>query len=349
MIPKSFEQSFASNIKSNSWSSKNILTPREVSTYSNKKFLFNCSCGHEFESVLSSVSRGKWCPFCCSPPIRLCDNQECQSCFEKSFASSEKIKFWSKNNTLKPRDVFMYAHKKILFNCSCGHEFESSLCNVSSGKWCGYCSNRKLCTNDECQICFEKSFASSEKMQFWSNENKLRPRDVFKHSNIKRIFNCSCGNVFEKSLNHISNESWCPVCVNKTEKKIFQIIQRDYPEIKNQLTKNWCRNPETKRYLPFDFALENEKIIIELDGRQHFVLIPNRSSPEEQHQRDIYKMKCAEDNGYSVIRITQEDVLYDTFDWYKFLKESIETIIRKGTVETHYISLNGEYDSMFYK
>jgi hypothetical protein len=48
--------------------------------------------------------------------------------------------------------------------------------------------------------------------------------------------------------------------------------------------------------------------------------------------------QCAEQNGYSIIRITQEDVYSDTFDWCKMLKESIETIIQKKSVENHYIS-----------
>ena len=35
------------------------------------------------------------------------------------------------------------------------------------------------------------------------------------------------------------------------------------------------------------------KIIIELDGPQHFIQIMNWKSPEETRKGDIYKMKCA--------------------------------------------------------
>jgi hypothetical protein len=35
---------------------------------------------------------------------QLCDNLECKICFEKSFASHEKSKYWSdKNDCVKPR------------------------------------------------------------------------------------------------------------------------------------------------------------------------------------------------------------------------------------------------------
>ena len=43
-------------------------------------------------------------------------------------------------------------------------------------------------------------------------------------------------------------------------------------------------------------------------------------------RRDKYKMKQANDNGYSVIRILQEDVFYDTYQWLDELKTNIDYI-----------------------
>ena len=45
-------------------------------------------------------------------------------------------------------------------------------------------------------------------------------------------------------------------------------------------------------------------------------------------------MKCANDNGYSVIRLLQEDVFYDTYDWLEELRDNIEKI--KSTVLEKY-------------
>jgi hypothetical protein len=65
--------------------------------------------------------------------------------------------------------------------------------------------------------------------------------------------------------------------------------------------------------------------LIELDGRQRIVQVQNWSSPEETQTRDIYKMKLANNHGYSVIRIEQEDVWYNRNNWdieiYKHIKE----------------------------
>lgn len=43
--------------------------------------------------------------------------------FEKSFASHPKSEFWSIKNTMKPRELYKGSTKKIIFDCTCNHEF----------------------------------------------------------------------------------------------------------------------------------------------------------------------------------------------------------------------------------
>ncbi len=346
---KCFEKSFASHKKSEYWSNKNNIKPRDIYKSSDNSYLFNCNCGHEFEGVLSKISSDRWCPYCCKSSKILCNNKECKKCLERSFASNEKAQFWSEKNELKPREIIKGTSDKYIFNCTCGHEFEISLTKILIGRWCQYCCNppNKLCTNDDCKSCFEKSFASEEKVQHWSEQNKLKPREVFKCSGTKYLFNCNKNHTFEIALCKITDGRWCSICKNKTEEKLFQVLIIDYPNIKHQFKANWCKNPITNKYLPFDFVLETEKIIIELDGAQHFKQVSNWRSPEEQYERDSYKMECANNNGYSVIRITQEDVYDDTFDWYKSLKDSIESIIQSKDIENHFISYHDDYSNFY--
>jgi hypothetical protein len=40
-------------------------------------------------------------------------------------------------------------------------------------------------------------------------------------------------------------------------------------------------------------------------------------------------MKCANDNNYSVIRIIQDDVYNDKYDWLKELYKNIKNIIKE--------------------
>ena len=248
-------------------------------------------------------------------------------CFEKSFAPNPKSNYWSSKNEKKPREFFKSSVSKCLFDCGeCGHSIEISLNSITNMKsWCVFCANQKLCNNENCKLCFEKSFAQNPKSNYWSSKNEKSPLELFKSDNKKKyLFDCDkCFHEFESRLDHISTGSWCPKCINKTETKLYEIMIQIYPSIMTQFKQEWCKNI---RFLPFDFCIPEPKIIIELDGLQHFKQVMNWSPPEEQFERDRYKEKCANDNGYSTIRIIQEDVLNDKYDWCKELCEAIENI-----------------------
>ena len=113
-----------------------------------------------------------------------------------------------------------------------------------------------------------------------------------------------------------------------------------YTNIIHKYKVDWCKNIS---YLPFDFVLKLLKIIIELDGPQHFIQIMNWKSPEETRKGDIYKMECANENGYSIIRILQKDVYYNKYDWLSELINNIEKIIQEKIVQNIYMCKNDEY------
>jgi len=335
-----FERSFASFEKSKYWSNKNILNPRELIKYTADKFIFNCNiCNHEFESSLSNITQNKWCPYCSSS--KLCNDKNCNECFQKSFASHENVKYYSNQNKLKPREVFKNGDTVVTFNCICNHTFSCQIKHINIGGWCPYCCNppKKLCNDNNCNQCFNKSFASHKKSKYWSNKNELKSREVFLNCNSKFIFNCENGHEFFKALCY--KNSWCPYCVNKTEQKLYEQLSPYYNNLKQQYKVEWCKN---KTYLPFDFVLEEFKIIIELDGLQHFEQVSNWTSPEETQQNDKYKMKCANSNNFSVIRILQENVYDDTYDWLTELKTNIDKIKNENTIQNIYMCKNDEYN-----
>ena len=93
-ITNFFNKSFATSDKVKCWDSeKNKLKPKDVSLCSNKKFWFNCDkCSHSFNIRLDSVNNGIWCSYCANK--KLCDKEDCKICFDKSFASYDKAKYW---------------------------------------------------------------------------------------------------------------------------------------------------------------------------------------------------------------------------------------------------------------
>jgi hypothetical protein len=68
------------------------------------------------------------------------------------FSQHPRAIFWSERNLIKPNEVALNSHNKFWFDCECGHTFDIQLNNVNSGRWCSYCSNKKLCEpNKNCK------------------------------------------------------------------------------------------------------------------------------------------------------------------------------------------------------
>jgi very-short-patch-repair endonuclease len=141
---------------------------------------------------------------------------------------------------------------------------------------------------------------------------------------------------------HLNKKCGCPYCINKTEFKFFEKIKEIYTSIKRQYKVEWCKN---KTYMPYDFVIEELNIIIELDGEQHFKQISNWTSPDIQLKKDIYKMNCANNNGFSVIRILQIDVAKDNFDWVSEIQENILKIVTSKRQQNLFICKNNEYSN----
>lgn len=343
-----FNKSFASHEMASSWSIKNTFEPREIMKSSDKKAIFNClKCDHEFEACLYSIKKD-YCPYCSNQ--RLCTNDNCEICTTKSCASHEMAKRWSDKNTLKAREVFLQSNKKIKFNCpDCEHEYETTPSHYfNRGKSCSFCDNKQLCSNDGCQVCFNKSFASHEKANCWSSKNTINPRMVFKGSNSKYLFDCDkCKSEISIALYNVLAGFWCPYCKNKTEAKVLEFLRSTYDECKTQSRFEWCRYSKTNNIMPFDFELKikDHKILIELDGRQHFQQIANWNPPEDVQVKDVEKIRKAINTGYSIIHIYQEEVWKDIYDWKTILKQHIDLLILEEKSKVLFISKEDVYQS----
>ena len=333
---------------------RNRITPRYIFKSANKKYWFKCpTCEHSFESFLNNITKSKnqtWCPHCGDK--KLCENKDCSYCRNKSFASYEevvpgteikKVDCWdTERNIIFPRDVFKSANKKYWFKCSiCEHSFESTLSHITNSKnptWCPYCCfGQKICEDKDCSHCYNNSFASYDglvpgteikKVDCWDikKNNGITPRYVTKSSGKKYWFNChTCELSFESSLGHITSKTeprWCPHCRRKTERKLYKFLINLYGQNKIKKEKNfeWLKSKRK-----FDFFISFKKIIVELDGNQHFFEVKTwGSNPEEQQENDNNKTKLALENDYTVIRLYQPDVLFDKNNWEEKFSIALE-------------------------
>jgi very-short-patch-repair endonuclease len=247
-------------------------------------------------------------------------------CHNNSFKSHPKHIYWSKKNKKSPRQVIKYSKKEYIFDCTCKHEFETALANIT-GKdaWCGYCSTPTLylCDKEDCEQCYNNSFASISKSIYWSKKNKFKPRYVLKNSGKPFIFDCpECKNEYKAVLCSITNGEWCGCVKFKTEEKLYKFLTNECNlSVVRQKKFKWCKK---ENYLPFDFFIESLNILIELDGLSHFKQVANWTSPEISQERDRYKMDKIFEYGYSIIRIFQPDVWNDKNDWQANLLEFLK-------------------------
>ena len=204
--------------------------------------------------------------------------------------------------------------------------------------------NRKC----NCPKCIKNIVSNS--IEFIEKANIIH-EDKYDYSNVNYIKStipisiiCNKHGIFSQTPDlHINQKCGCPNCINKTEFKFFTKIKDFFPQIKRQFKVEWCKN---KLYLPFDFCIEEDKIIIEIDGQQHFKQISNWTSPEIQIERDIYKIKCANENGFSIIRLLQEDILKDNYDWIDEIKNSIIKIKDEKIIQNIFLCKNKKYENL---
>ena len=269
--------------------------------------------------------------------------------FKKSIAYThpEIAKQWHpiKNEELKPEQFSFGSEKEFWWicpkqtDCGCVHEYEMMICNKIKSD-CSFCCipRKKHCIHESIL------YTHSKLLEQWhpTKNGDLKP-EHFTYGSNENIwwFDEKCNHEWKTAITNRSNGSGCPYCVNKTEQKLYHVLISHYPQLKTQFKVDWCMN---NKQLPFDFVLEEYKIIIELDGLQHFEQVSNWQAPEETHLNDVYKMKCANENGYSVIRLLQTDVFYDTYDWLREVSENIEKIKLEKQLQNVYMCKNNEYE-----
>lgn len=342
-----YANSFASHEYAQHWIyEQNDKTPREIFKRCSTKYWFHCPvCEHDFKKAPKRITgKNNGCCYCNSHT--LCEEDNCEFCYNKSLASDPRVEQFRGNEHGKTARQIVKKGKEICtFECeTCKHFFSSKIGDViMNDRWCGYCDSKRWCEDKACEKCIALSFASHERARYIVDKSIDLTR-VRKGSIDKYEFKCEkCPYIFSKRLSDVIRGSWCPKCVNKTEKKLFDILNEMYEDTIFQKQFVWCKGPKNKVY-PFDFFIPSKQLIIELDGEQHFKDVPVwKKSCVEQKKRDVFKMTLANKYKYSIIRLLQPDVLADKNNWKNLLIEAIDEIDCADDIMNIYIGKNNIY------
>lgn len=205
------------------WSEKNLpLTPDKITFGSNKRVWWKGACGHEWETSVKARSKGEKCPICSG--ARVIEGINDLATLKPLLAQE-----WSKKNKLKPTEVSVASHKKIIWKCKHGHEWEASVkSRTVNGTGCPYCSHNKVLAgfND---LASQYPDIAAE----WSDRNlPLLPTMVTAFANSKAWWKCKdCGNEWHTLISTRSGGSRCPYCSGYTLLKGFNDLATTHPKL----------------------------------------------------------------------------------------------------------------------
>jgi very-short-patch-repair endonuclease len=298
-------------------------------------------CFHEWQTSIYHFLNDSKCPFCSNR--KLCEHMSIE------YTHPEIAREWHPTkNKISIKTISFGSNVKIWWLCSnkckygCLHEYISQpYCRINGEQNCPYCAIPKK------QFCKHESieYTHPNLINDWDfTKNKRKPSEFTFGTHQKVYWRCLTNkdhSYLQSITSRTTRGTGCTICKNKTEMQLNDFLQPRFSDLIHSFKQNWCVH---KRFLPFDFCIPSINIIIELDGIQHFKKVSNWTNLDEVLKRDIYKMHKAEEAGYKVIRIFQEDVYKYDEDWLeKYLLPEIQSenrnhafiAVKPGLYEEH--------------
>lgn len=217
------------------WSDRNLpLTPDSVTFGSNKKVWWKGACGHEWETSIKARSSGEKCPICSG--ARVIEGINDLNTLKPELASE-----WSEKNEIKPTEVSIGSHKKVIWKCKLGHEWIATVKSRTINKTgCPYCSHNKVLAgfNDLATL-------FPEVANEWSDKNEKKSTEVMAFANSEAWWKCrTCGYEWNTLISTRSGGSKCPYCSGYTLLKGFNDLETTHSHIAAEWSeKNYPLNP----------------------------------------------------------------------------------------------------------
>ncbi len=246
-------------------------------------------CGHDFTTRPSAfISLHRRCSFCSVTRKLTADDfiQRVHAMLDETYV------------LLSPYTNMM--GKVRMRHETCGFEFVAYAQNLVDGVGCPNCSAMRQPTPAE----FRDEIAElvGDEYTVLSDYTRALDKVLMRHA--------KCGNEFMITPNSFKNGTRCPRC---RDSKGEQAIRRYLTEHGFMFEQQWqIKIPGRPAPLRADFYLEQEHLVIEFDGIQHYEPVEffgGEDGLKSNQERDALKDKWCAEHGITVWRIR-----YDEFD-----------------------------------
>jgi hypothetical protein len=286
---------------------------------SRTKIQWRCIEGHEWEVPFGGKRHKNWC--------RQCKMKEAGLKHRSTLA--EVMEVAKQRGGICLSTEYLPGDGKMHWKCNaCDKEWFATFHAVKYGTWCGICPRKKRDAKRRYTI---------DKVREIGVENggKLLS-DTYVNCEGKLEWECKERHVFIMSYNHVQRGSWCSIC--RCEKLPERTI-RLYLERNNvEYIREW-KMPNTR--MRFDFFIPHLNLVIEFDGKGHFMQCYGEPTNYERSlkrilERDEAKDKYCEDNRLSMFRCCYIDM--------PTIEEAIEEALKYfAMVEYDHINPNRAY------
>ncbi|MFC1483118.1 zinc-ribbon domain-containing protein, partial [Candidatus Margulisiibacteriota bacterium] len=193
----------------------NILTPENVTPYSNKKVWWQCpkNIDHVWKASIINRNKGSTCPYCLERKV----NKD----YNLQKINPELAQQWHpiKNGNLTPQDVAPYSRKKVWWQCQKNphHEWQAIIASRSQGRNCPICSHKILSKFNSLQSINPKLATE------WhpTKNGNLTPLDITAGSGKKVWWLCKKNQLhkWQTTVKTRNNGSRCPYCSGRYASK----------------------------------------------------------------------------------------------------------------------------------
>lgn len=222
------------------------LKPTDIAPGSSKRVWWRCEKGHEWQAAAYSIKAGTACPYCAGKKAIAGET-------DLETTHPHLIPQWSKKNKLSPREVTAGSHKKVMWVCDKGHEWEAMVSLIAiDNSGCPYCAGKRAIPGQT-----DLATVRPDMLEQWDFEkNHVNPSEILPSSHEKAWWKCDDGHTWQAMVfsRTRENAASCPYCTGRLVLRGFN----DLATLKPKIAEEWYE-PLNGDLRPEDVSLGSNK------------------------------------------------------------------------------------------